>query len=135
MARIDDANAGGHEHDAELDMEHDHDHDDLQACIEECLNCHIACTTTAQYCLAQGGRHADADHVGLLLDCAEMCQTSAMMMARNSSFHARHCALCADVCKACEESCEQFGADAQMKACADACRTCHEACREMGAMS
>jgi hypothetical protein len=43
--------------------------------------------------------------------------------------------MCADVCKACEESCEQFPDDAQLKACADACRSCAEACRAMGAMA
>ena len=107
----------------------------MQACIKDCLACATVCEQTITHCLRKGGKHAAPDHIQLLTDCAAMCQTSAMMMARNSSFHARHCALCADVCKACEESCEQFGADAQMKACADACRTCHEACREMGAMS
>ncbi len=68
-----------------------------------------------------------------LFDCAESCRMSAAMMSRESRFHARHCALCADVCKACEEACEAFPDDAQMKACADACRACFQACRAMGA--
>jgi hypothetical protein len=68
-----------------------------------------------------------------LVDCAESCRMSAAMMSRESNFHARHCALCADICKACEEACEEFPDDAQMKACADACRSCFEACRAMGA--
>ena len=133
MARIDDSNASGHEHDAELDMEHDHDHDDLQACIEECLNCHIACTTTAQYCLAQGGRHADADHVGLLLDCAEMCQTSANFMLRGSPYHPITCLACAEVCRGCEEACRAFDDDEQMRLCADACASCADHCERMAA--
>jgi len=44
----------------------------------------------------------------------------------------RHCALCAEICKACEESCEEFAGDATMKACEDACRRCFESCRRMG---
>ena len=44
----------------------------------------------------------------------------------------RHCALCAEIRKACEESCEEFAGDATMKACEDACRRCFESCRRMG---
>ena len=107
----------------------------MQACIKDCLACATVCEQSITHCLRKGGKHAAPEHIQLLSDCAEMCRMSATMMARGSRFHARHCALCADVCKACEESCEEFGNDAQMKACADACRTCHEACREMGMMS
>ena len=57
---------------------------------------------------------------------------SAAMMLRESQFHSAHCALCADICKACEESCEEFSGDAVMKACEDACRKCAESCRRMG---
>jgi hypothetical protein len=104
-----------------------------QNCIKDCLACATVCTQTISHCLQQGGRHAAADHIKLLSDCADMCRMSASMMARGSIFHARHCSLCAEVCKACEESCEEFGDDPQMKACADACRTCWDACRQMGA--
>jgi hypothetical protein len=107
----------------------------MQRCIEECLSCLSTCEQTIVHCLKKGGRHAQPDHIRLLMDCAESCRMSASMMSRESRFHARHCALCADICKACEESCEEFPDDAQMKACADACRSCFEACRAMGTMS
>jgi len=131
MARTDDshAGAGAHQHDEE--HEHDHEHDELQECIEECLNCHIACTTTAQYCLSQGGQHADADHLGLLLDCAEICQTSANFMLRGSPYHPITCLACAEVCRGCEESCRAFTDDDQMQLCADACASCAEHCERM----
>ncbi len=107
----------------------------MQACIQDCLACAMACEQSITHCLCKGGKQAAPVHIHLLSDCADLCRTSATMMARSSRFYARHCALCADVCKACEESCEQFGDDAQMRACADACRACHEACQEMGALS
>ncbi len=107
----------------------------MQACIKDCLACATVCEQSITHCLRKGFKEAAPDHIQLLSDCAAMCLMSASMMARTSRFHTRHCALCADICKACEESCEQFADDAQMKACADACRTCHEACREMGTMS
>ena len=48
-------------------------------------------------CLEKGGDHTRADHVSLLLDCAEICQTAANFMLRNSELHARTCAVCAEV--------------------------------------
>src|SRR5690242_20665979 len=59
-----------HGHEYEPDHEHDEEHDELQHCIEECLNCHAVCTMTAQYCLTEGGEHADVNLIGVLLDCA-----------------------------------------------------------------
>jgi hypothetical protein len=104
----------------------------MQRCIEECLSCFSTCEQTLAHCLKKGGKHAAPDHVRLLLDCAETCRASAAMMSRESAFHHRMCSLCAEVCKACEESCETFGdQDAQMKACADACRSCWSACKAM----
>lgn len=105
----------------------------MQRCIDECLSCFSVCEQTLTHCLKKGGKHAAPDVVKLLVDCAESCRMSAAMLSRESAFHAQHCSLCADICKACEAACEELGNDAQMKACADACRSCHDACRSMGA--
>ena len=108
------------------------DHDMLQHCIEECLNCHATCTATAQYSLSEGGPLADADHVGLLLDCAEICQTSANFMLRGSPYHPITCLACAELCRACEESCRTIaGEDEQLTLCADACAECAQHCERM----
>lgn len=77
------------------------------------------------------GRHAEAAHIRLLLDCVQICATSADFMARGSDLHAETCAVCADVCERCARDCEQFGDDRVMRACAEACRRCGEACRQM----
>jgi hypothetical protein len=105
--------------------------EEMQRCIQECSECHRVCVETVSYCLQMGGRHAEASHIRLLLDCAEICQTSANFMLRGSDLHGRTCAVCAEVCERCAEDCEQFGDDAQMKACAEACRRCARSCREM----
>jgi hypothetical protein len=79
-----------------------------------------------------GGRHAEAAHVRLLLDCAQICQTSADFMLRGSSYHARTCETCAEVCLACAENCERIGPDDDMmKKCAEVCRRCAASCRQM----
>jgi hypothetical protein len=106
---------------------------DMQQCIQECLSCARICTETLNHCLQKGGKHVEAKHLRLLMDCMEICQTSANFMLRGSELHTRTCFACAEVCAACAESCEKMADDAQMKACADACRRCAEACRKMSA--
>jgi hypothetical protein len=128
--------AHGHEHshghEYEPDHEHNEEHDELQHCIEECLNCHAVCTMTAQYCLMQGGELASADHVGMLLDCAEICQTSANFMLRGSPYHAITCSACAVLCHACADACREFD-DEELQQCAEMCASCAEHCEAMAA--
>lgn len=72
----------------------------LHHCIKECLSCHSICLNTVTYCLEQGGPHAEAGHIRLLLDCAEICQTSANFMLRGSLLHTRTCGVCAEILRA-----------------------------------
>ena len=67
----------------------------------------------------------------MLLDCAEICQTSANFMLRMSDLHGLTCGVCAEVCERCAEDCERFVDDIMMQACAQACRHCAASCREM----
>jgi hypothetical protein len=104
---------------------------DVQRCITDCLECYRTCRETVAYCLTKGGRHADASHIALLNDCADICETSAEFMMRRSDLHARACQLCAEACTRCAQDCEGFGDDAQMRRCAEVCRRCAESCRQM----
>jgi hypothetical protein len=82
-----------------------------------------------------GGKHAEAGHIRLMLDCAEICQTSANFMLRRSEVHGRTCGVCAEVCRRCAEDCERFSDDEQMTACAEMCRRCSSSCEEMSRMA
>ncbi len=104
---------------------------EMQQCIQNCLDCHSICLNTVTYCLQKGGRHAELAHIRLMLDCAEICNTSANFMLRGSDLHARTCGVCAELCQRCAEDCDRMGDDAQMKACADICRRCADSCRKM----
>jgi hypothetical protein len=104
----------------------------MQACIEVCTECQRVCLASAQKCLQMGGRHADADHVRTLLDCAEICRTSADFMIRGSEHHGITCGACAEICRACAESCETVGGP-EMEACAEVCRRCADSCQRMAA--
>jgi hypothetical protein len=110
-----------------------HTDEAMQRCIDECINCASICTETIMHCLQMGGEHAEMEHIRLLMDCAEICQTSANFMLRHSELHGRTCAVCAEVCERCEQSCAKFSGDPVMDECADACRSCAQSCREMAA--
>lgn len=107
----------------------------MQECIQNCLECHRICQETVMYCLQQGGHHAEPQHMQLLLNCTEICQTSAHFMLTGSDLHPRTCAVCAEVCTRCADSCAQMGDDAQMQACAEACRRCASTCQQMASMA
>ena len=107
---------------------------EMQECIKNCQDCHSFCLETVTYCLEKGGKHAELGHMQLLLDCTEICQTSANFMLRDSDLHSRTCGVCAEVCERCAQSCAQFPDDTQMIACADICRRCADSCRRMAGM-
>jgi hypothetical protein len=107
---------------------------EMQQCIDECTRCHNVCLATVSHCLELGGKHADPAHIGLLLDCGEICQTSANFMLRGSERHQLTCRICADICGACAEACERMGKDDEMLAqCAEECRRCQRSCERMAA--
>jgi hypothetical protein len=109
---------------------------DMQQCIDNCISCHRVCVETTLHCLEMGGQHAEAGHIRTMLDCAQICQTSADFMLRGSEFHQQTCRVCAEVCERCAGECERLAADDQhMQRCADMCRRCADSCRAMAAMS
>lgn len=104
---------------------------DMQNCIDECLNCHRVCTETLKHCLQEGGRHALANHINALTDCAQICSLSADFMLRGSELHHHTCGVCAEACEKCAQSCENVNDSPEMQRCIDACRRCAESCRHM----
>ncbi len=107
---------------------------EMQRCIDNCTNCHKICEETLSYSLQMGGKHAEASHIQMLIDCAQTCVTSADFMLRGSVLYGQVCGVCAQACSRGAQSCEQFGGDAQMKSCADMCRQCAESCRQMAGL-
>jgi hypothetical protein len=105
----------------------------MLVCIQNCQDCHRACLQTLTYCMSQGGRHAEPQHVRLLMDCADICAVSANFMLRASDLHPFTCGACAQVCQRCADDCAAMGDDPRMKALADTCRHCAESCAAMAA--
>lgn len=105
---------------------------EMQTCIENCQNCHATCLShLSQHCLEMGGAHVEPNHFRLMLDCAQICATTADFMLRNSTHHAHVCAECADICEDCAKSCEALDG---MEDCVQACRACADSCRQMASV-
>lgn len=101
----------------------------LRDAIKACLDCHSMCLQTAMnFCLERGGRHVEQQHFRLMINCAELCQTSANFMLSDSPLHGRVCAVCAEACEACAKSCEKVG---DMRECVEECQRCAKSCRSM----
>ena len=106
--------------------------EEMRQCIQECLSCHAICLETVQHCLRLGGKHAESRHIGTLLACAEICQSSANIMLAGSELHTASCGACAEICRECAEECRHMAkGDQTMTRCADACSKCAEMCDRM----
>lgn len=109
---------------------------EMAACIQNCLDCYSSCLATVPHCLTMGGEHASQSHITTLLECAELCQTSAHLMLVHSSHHYDVCGICAKACEGCAAECEGMAnGDQQMLACAETCRRCAKSCQQMAVLA
>jgi hypothetical protein len=104
--------------------------DEVRECIRDCQDCYQTCTETLIRCLGMGGKHAEPNHLNLLMDCARICNLNTDFMLRNSTYYPQTCGITADICDECGDTCDRFDDDF-MKECASVCRRCAESCREM----
>ncbi|MCM2324551.1 MAG: four-helix bundle copper-binding protein [Oligoflexia bacterium] len=105
---------------------------EAERCAVECLNCHSICLRSIRHCLGMGGKHAEPDHIGLLVSCAELCQTTEnFLLTSDPKLSGRVSEVCAEACETCAASCDGLADDPQMKSCAAICRSCAASCREI----
>lgn len=101
-------------------------------CLRNCTECHQVCLQTA---VTDGvADKISANDLKLLVNCAEMCQTSADFMATISAYHKPVCRVCSEICNACALMCEDNSDIEVMRDCAAVCRKCEDSCRRMAAM-
>ncbi|HYE76646.1 MAG TPA: four-helix bundle copper-binding protein [bacterium] len=101
---------------------------EMQACIEACLNCALACEICADTAIPEG----KVDCARYCRDCAEVCKMAASWMARSSAFHLELCQLCAFVCDLTANECGKHNTD-HCQVCMRACTDCAEKCHAMAA--
>lgn len=108
-------------------------HFTMQDCIDNCQQCHRICVQTLAYALRLTERRVHETHLRLLMDCADICETSANFMLRESDLHRQVCRACAAICERCAEFCGEMREDAQMRLCEQVCLRCTESCAQMAA--
>lgn len=108
-------------------MSHEH-HPQLIAALNKCA---AECNHCASACLDEQDVKMLAKCIKLDIDCADICNLTASLIARRSE-HGRHLLKeCAEVCNACAEECEKHAKMGMehCRICAEACRACADACR------
>jgi hypothetical protein len=106
-------------------------HEAMRSCIDACNECALECEHCATACLNETEVKALARCIALDLECAEICRTATIVMARGSERAGEFCQLCADVCEDCARECERHKHMDHCRRCAEACRRCAEECRRM----
>ena len=82
--------------------------------------CRRACLDAVRRALDDDGPTLDDTQIGVLLDGAEVCETTIRFRRRTSTLHPRLCAACVEVCERCAELCEAYADDPVMRECSEA---------------
>ena len=100
-------------------------------CTRDCLECNYVCQQSIVHCLRKGVPYSNPMTIGLLQDCAELCQVAANLMIRDSTMYPQFCQLCADLCRKCAEICSELNEDQQLYHCANVCYQCADSCSRL----
>jgi hypothetical protein len=104
----------------------------MEDAIQNAMECSRIAQSCLQHCLSLGGKHADVEHISVMMECAEITRLSAQFMISTSDFTHDQCGVCARVCDACFESCDSIDPeDPHLNSCMVACRKCADSCRNM----
>lgn len=89
--------------------------------------CIAACNFCAASCLKEDDVKMMAACIAIDIDCAEVCRTTAILLARDSKYGKHLLRECVELCKACAAECIKHPMG-HCQACAKACEECAEAC-------
>jgi hypothetical protein len=109
---------------------------ELAAAIDACSDCVQACTTCADASLAEDDVAALRACIGLCLDCADLCGTTLRILSRQAHHDAllvqRLLQACVRACATCSEECSRHAQHHRHCAiCAQVCTACERACRKL----
>ena len=116
--------------------------EEVQECILKCLDCQRECLRLVDHYRRLDGARAyperregsECPDTRLLLNCSEICATTARFMFRGSEFCPQLCLLCADVCKSLARSCDKVLDDAEIQVCVATCQRCAECCARVAVL-
>lgn len=101
-------------------------------CIEACQKCATASDYCSSSCLKEDNVQMMAKCIQSCMECANLCNAAARLMALDGNQVKELCFICAVTCEACEKECSKHVHD-HCKRCAAACKACAEECRKMAA--
>lgn len=104
--------------------------DKYQKCIDACNTCAQACHECIKLCLNEPDVEARKCCIGMLMECACICQESAAFMSMDAQHVKESCKLCATICEKCAQECRMFK-DTHCIRCADECNACANECKMM----
>lgn len=109
---------------------------DVTACIAACVECADACTICADACLGEQNVQMLARCIRIDLDCADICQATARILARQTEINLQLAVAqlqsTITATGICAEECEGHAETHQhCRVCASACRNCEQQCRQL----
>lgn len=112
------------------------DRDLLARTIDALVACSQACTACADACLGEETVHELRKCIRTNLDCADICDTTARVLSRHTSYDANLTRAllqaCAQACRSCGDECSAHaGHHEHCRICAEACQACEQACTEL----
>ena len=100
---------------------------ETKTCVAALQACHATCLQFATFDCMQGNYpRVGPNQFRLMLDCAELCQTAANFLIRDSDHYLRVCREALVICEDLASDCRKFPG---MEAILAACDECVSACR------
>jgi hypothetical protein len=103
---------------------------DLRAAFLACLRAHEACEAAVAHALRANEAGVD-ERVGTLLDCADVCRTTARHIRHGSALLRGTAGVAAELCERAAEACAALGAAPAMATHAETCRRSAACCRRV----
>jgi hypothetical protein len=99
--------------------------EEMRQCIDATSQCYNVCTETLTH-------SSNAEHVRLLIDCCEICQTTQNTLLRASDLGMMLAAVCVEACEKAAWSCRRIDtSDEQLNECAEMCDRTANCCRRL----
>ncbi|OGU09785.1 MAG: four-helix bundle copper-binding protein [Geobacteraceae bacterium GWC2_58_44] len=104
--------------------------------INACVECADACNSCADACLGEEKVQMLTKCIRLNLDCADICQTTARILVRQTETVPQlvraQLESCVIACRVCAQECESHAEMHQhCRICRTACQTCEKICQEL----
>jgi len=103
---------------------------DLRAAFLACLRAHEACEAAVGQVLRTDDGAVD-ERVGALLDCADVCRTTARQIRHGSPLLRGTAGVAAELCERAAEACAALARVPAMQGYAEACRRSAACCRRL----